>query len=518
MSSTRGSASPPTKKGVAKVVKPKKGYSARNRNTWTVAQLKAECKARGLKVGGRKDELLVRLQVNDDTKKEAAGDEDSEDEHEDEEAAEEDTVDAEKGVEKTPEAEATTSEPDPTAPPKADKGINVSGIENATMSKPYVEKKPADRPRTIRKPQTKRIGADGHPLFRKPARKIAAGGKPMPKNGYKALPKSASPSPVPGFKAKRVEIERAIAYRKAVMKIVEQIMEDNGDDDEMFSDAVNQLGKARDELSKIAKAEVVDGEVEEVEEAEDDADLVDDDEEVHEHVEDPEDGDFSDGSREMEMKKMDLMGMRTHHRASVAEARLAARRSDGADKVISPVVSLGRSLTVSSTSGTVSCRGCFRLKQIQPHHKHGANNQIKDHQGLPNATQAASTPSPKITKKAPLKTKAIKTSRLAYSLTGYSPTIPEKSWESRMYHLAIQRNHGGKKLKPTAAQIHEARHARRVQQELRNLIPKVHGIPISNHVAKTLRDLVRILDVFAKEPTGRDLKRVNYDGIPDRPI
>ncbi|KAK3678871.1 hypothetical protein LTR78_001324 [Recurvomyces mirabilis] len=473
MSSNRGSASPPTKKGVAKVIKPKKGYNARNRNTWTVPQLKAECKAHGLKVGGRKDELIIGLQVNDDTKKEAAGDEDIEDEHEDEEAAGEDTVDAEKEGEKTPEVGDTTSEPDPTAPPKADKEIKIPGIKKATMSEPYVEEKPADRSRTIRKPEPKRIGADGHPLFRKPTRKIAAGGKPVPKNGYKAISESASPAPVPGFKAKRVEIERAKAYRKANMKIVEQVMRDNGDDDEVFSDAVNQLGKARDELSKIAKAEAVDDEVEEAEVAKDDEELVDDDEEVHEHVADPEDGDFSDGSRKRSRDDEDV------------EDVFGSSKSK---HIISMAPTTRSKTTKVCPSKTTSAR------------------------------QAASTPSPKITKRAPLKTKGTKTSRLSSSITGYSPALPGKDWDIRMYDLAIERNHGGKMLRPTAVQIHEARHARRVQQELRNLLPKVHGVPVSGHLTKTLQSLIRILEVFTKEPTQRDLKKVNYDAIPDRPI
>ena len=100
MAPKRDSQSPPPKKGVAKVVKSKQNArDPRNRNTWTKEQLKAECKARGLKVGGNKPDLLTHLDVKEGL--DAGSDSDGD---EPEGAEEEDAVDAEK----TPEV--TTSE------------------------------------------------------------------------------------------------------------------------------------------------------------------------------------------------------------------------------------------------------------------------------------------------------------------------------------------------------------------------------------------------------------------------
>jgi len=233
-----------TRKGLAKVITSKRAPRPKKEATtdfsaldddyaaWTVPQLKDKCRFYGITIGGKKDELVSRLNKHD-AKNGANATSDGDDEHDTGSVAENDRG-------HTPATSEGPSEP-----------VLIPGA-----GKPLYRL--ADGSLTI----YANAGGKPPPAPRKP-KSSRAGGKKTPKNGFRASDEQAHAaadevaSQPEKLVATRHDIARADRYLHELDHILLDIGQDNAGDNGPFQAVVQALYVARRAITAITKAEVV---------------------------------------------------------------------------------------------------------------------------------------------------------------------------------------------------------------------------------------------------------------------
>ncbi|KAK1070836.1 hypothetical protein LTR74_003748 [Friedmanniomyces endolithicus] len=234
----------PTRKGLAKVIPSKRAPRPKKESTtdfstldddyaaWTVPQLKDKCRFYGITIGGKKDELVSRLNKHD-AKNSANATSDGDDGDDTGSVAENDRGD-------TPATSEGPSEP-----------VLIPGA-----GKPLYRL--ADGTLTI----YANAGGKPPPAPRKP-KSSRAGGKKTPKNGFRASDEQAHAaadevaSEPEKLLATRHDIARADRYLNELDHILLDIGQDNAGDNGPFQAVVQTLYVARRAITAITKAEVV---------------------------------------------------------------------------------------------------------------------------------------------------------------------------------------------------------------------------------------------------------------------
>ncbi|KAK0355551.1 hypothetical protein LTR91_009888 [Friedmanniomyces endolithicus] len=232
-----------TRKGLAKVITSKRAPRPKKEATtdfsaldddyaaWTVPQLKDKCRFYGITIGGKKDELVSRLNKHD-AKNGANATSDGDDEHDTGSVAENDRG-------HTPATSEGPSEP-----------VLIPGA-----GKPLYRL--ADGSLTI----YANAGGKPPPAPRKP-KSSRAGGKKTPKNGFRASDEQAHAaadevaSQPEKLMATRHDIARADRYLTELDHIILDIGQDNAGDNGPFQAVVQTLYVARRAIMAITKAEV----------------------------------------------------------------------------------------------------------------------------------------------------------------------------------------------------------------------------------------------------------------------
>ncbi|KAK1822536.1 hypothetical protein LTR12_003099 [Friedmanniomyces endolithicus] len=227
----------PTRKGLAKVITSKRAPRPKKEATtdfsaldddyaaWTVPQLKDKCRFYGITIGGKKDELVSRLNKHD-AKNGANATSDGDDEHDTGSVAENDRGHT-----------SATSEG-----PSAGKPLYRLGDGSLTI---YAN-----------------AGGKPPPAPRKP-KSSRAGGKKTPNNGFRASDEQAHAaadevaSQPEKLMATRHDIARADRYLTELDHIILDIGQDNAGDNGPFQAVVQTLYVARRAITAITKAEVV---------------------------------------------------------------------------------------------------------------------------------------------------------------------------------------------------------------------------------------------------------------------
>ncbi|KAK0287479.1 hypothetical protein LTR91_001779 [Friedmanniomyces endolithicus] len=234
----------PTRKGLAKVITSKRAprltkepttdFSALDDDyaAWTVPQLKDKCRLYGITIGGKKDELVSRLNAHD-AKAGANATSDGDDE------------DSTRSVTETDRGHTPATSEGPSERvliPGAGKPL-YRLADGSISIYPNAGGKPPPAPR---KPKASRTG-----------------GKKTPKNGFRASDGQAhaaadeAASEPEKLTATRHDIARADRYLNELDRILLDIGQDNAGDNGPFQAVVRKLYVARRAITAITKAEVV---------------------------------------------------------------------------------------------------------------------------------------------------------------------------------------------------------------------------------------------------------------------